>query len=263
MIGRSRRILEASLGACVIYTVMAACNGGGGNQASGGHGGHGHGGAMAGPGGAMAGPGGSDGSGIMDALMDPVHDAMADPVSGTRLKASWIESNDGARQYLFNTEIDQDTGLYATTNIWFDSMRNEQCVFRLATDGKLRCLPGVLSYGAGRLGYSVQFSDAGCTMPVVAVSKSDINCAVYGPPAYALSSVIPANTCQTPGEDGMLHVYKVGAQTLPPASQLYAGNPPPLSCNAGNVASQYGAVYEATEVDPSNFAAVKTAVQHD
>jgi hypothetical protein len=263
MVRRSRRVFEALLGACCIYTAMAACGGGSG-PSSGGHGqgGQGHGGAP-GTGGANVGPGGSDGSGIFDALMDPVHDAMADPVSGTRLKATWIESVDGARQYLFNTETDPGTGVPITRNVWFDSMRNEECVFRFAADSKIRCLPGAPPMADPPLAYVVVFADAACSQAIVLTQEPPLNCAPYDPPTYAYFSVQPDNTCQAVGQNGQVRVFKLGAQvTTGPNTPIYEVYGTPPTCNGGNTVGAHGA-YAAMEVDASQFALVKAAVQHD
>jgi hypothetical protein len=278
----TRRFLEASFGACVIYTVMAACNGGGNGNASSsgggghGHGGHGHGGGAPGGGGTagstMAVPGGSDGAGIFDALTDPVHDAMADPVSGTRLKAAWIESLDGARQYLLNTEPDYGgTGFQLTTNVWFDSMRSETCVFRLAVDGKLRCLPGLQNAQAGQVPgfYQLFYADDTCSgsSAYFIMDPPQTNCAQYTPPTYGLLIEPSPTTCHTPGEDGRFRVFKVGAQlTLPSNTPYYfpygqPGQAP--TCQKVDDINSILIVYAAAEVDITKFQEVDATVKHE
>jgi hypothetical protein len=266
MFQRGRRSIEALFGACLIYSVMAACNGGG-NATSGGHGhgGQGHGGASVG--GAMAGPGGSDGSGILDALTDPVPDAMADPSSGSRLKAAWIESTDGAKQFLLNTEIDYGNGATATANVWYDSMRDETCTIRLASDGKLRCLPSFPQAVPANQTTQVFFGDATCSsVAYIVINKSPMNCPPWDPQDYALLIVEATTTCQMPGENGRYRVFKRGNPvTLTPAIQLYSISGPVQSnqCSAGPSSDQFAGVWAANEVDISQFAEFKTTVKHD
>jgi hypothetical protein len=243
---------------------MVACNGGG-NATSGGHGHGGHGGA--GIGGAMAGPGGSDGSGILDALTDPVPDAMADTVSGSRLKAAWIESTDGAKQFLLNTEINSGSGSTVTGNVWYDSMRDENCTIRLAADGKLRCLPGFPQSVNPQQSTQVFFGDATCSgLAYIVINKSPLNCPPYEPEAYALLIDQPTTTCGTPGENGRLRVFKRGNPvTLTPANPLYIvlGPNQGNQCSAASSSDQYAGTWDATEVGASNFAEFKTAIKHD
>ena len=204
MVRRSRRILELLFGASLIYTAMAAC-GGGGTQNGGSAGGHAHGGAgQGGSGHGGAAVGGSDGSGIMDALTDPVREADAEPSSGTRLKAEYIESVDGARQYVLITEAPPPyANVPVTQSVWFDSMRNEDCVFRLAADGKLRCLPGVIDSSGTppTAAYGVRSIDPQCTgQAYVFMPAPPVNCQNYDPPDYGLVGIdSPTLLERTPG----------------------------------------------------------------
>jgi hypothetical protein len=55
----------------------------------------------------------------------PAGDAYPSPTSGARLRAQYLQADDGARTFAG----------------WFDSARAELCRFGLADDGELRCLP--------------------------------------------------------------------------------------------------------------------------
>src|SRR5262245_1097586 len=126
---RSRRVLEALVSGCIVYALMAACSssakmvqsGSGGHAGTGGiaHGGNTGSGGHSG----NAGTGQSEG-GLMDALRDPVSEAMAGletPASGSRLKAKYLMGSDGSKQYqLSATEIDVidfSPGGYKTRNV--------------------------------------------------------------------------------------------------------------------------------------------------
>jgi hypothetical protein len=233
-IRRSRRALEAFLGACFIYAVMAACNGGGNGNSShtaggGGaaSGGHGHG------GGAMSGPGGSDGSGIFDALMDPVPEADANPMSGSRLKKHYLDGSDGSREDLPG---------------WYDSQRMEDCAFTRAGDGKQRCLPTNAANWPGWYG------DNQCTIPVIMVSLPPLQCN-FTPPVLARNDSVDdvcAGTAKT-------RVYSVGGQA-PIGSGGYVtlcSKASDGSCTQCGTA-QYNNVafyHVGAEIDPSSFVA--------
>lgn len=63
--------------------------------------------------------------------------------SGNRIKARFLVTPDGARSFVG----------------WRDTERDEDCDFKLASDGKQRCLPS----GATATGV---FTDAACTVPL-------------------------------------------------------------------------------------------------
>jgi hypothetical protein len=67
--------------------------------------------------------------------------------SGTRIKMRVGNTADGSKEF----------------RGWFDTQRNEACVFRVATDGKTRCLPQ--SFVA-----VLRYADTGCTMPLAEVA---------------------------------------------------------------------------------------------
>lgn len=92
-------------------------------------------------------------AGVMDAMTDPVPDAMADePVSGSRLKARYLVGDDGSKQWNYG---------------WYDTQRKENCAFGTAADGKTRCLPT-----AGGYAYGSYFADAACSQEVTGVGCS-------------------------------------------------------------------------------------------
>jgi hypothetical protein len=99
--------------------------------------------------------GGSFGS-IQDAVLNPVPGASAQTTNGTRLKAEYWTADDGTRAYLPNT--------------FWDSERGEECQFRLASDGVLRCLP--LIGAAVDSPTNAYYSDSGCTTRLGAVDCS-------------------------------------------------------------------------------------------
>jgi hypothetical protein len=90
---------------------------------------------------ATAGTGAIDGGG--DAM------ALLEARSGTRLKAVRYKGADGSEY---------------PTSTWFDASLNEDCTFKAAADGKLRCLPDGHSVTSSTYLY---FADAGCTAPIV------------------------------------------------------------------------------------------------
>ena len=149
--------------------------------------------------------------------MNPVPDAAADPIDGSRLKARYRVADDGSKEYL--------------SGVWFDSQRNEVCTFTTAADGTERCLPdGVVA---------TVFSDAACTMPVL---MTVTGCA--GPP-YALT--VDGASCGNPV--GVTHVLSVGAGVTPSNLYVQAGGsncisigPPP----SGYTYSSVGAEIPAT-----------------
>ena len=67
--------------------------------------------------------------GVLGMMMDPVPDADAETKSGTRLKMRYYVGEDGSKQPLLG---------------WHDTMRNEDCYFQKAEDGKLHCIPVVV-----------------------------------------------------------------------------------------------------------------------
>ena len=183
MVRRSRRILELLFGASLIYTAMAAC-GGGGTQNGGSAGGHAHGGAgQGGSGHGGAAVGGSDGSGS-PWTPSPIPSARPTP-SPRAARASRPSTSRASMAHASTCSSPRRRLPYAnvpvTQSVWFDSMRNEDCVFRLAADGKLRCLPGVI--------------DSSGTPPTAAYGVRSMNPQCTGQ-AYVFMPAPPVN-CQT------------------------------------------------------------------
>jgi hypothetical protein len=205
-------------------------------------------------------------SGILDALMDPVSDAMAgveNPQSGARLKGKFMMGADGSKEYqLATAEVlpapqssDQHTypGL-AVHAVWYDSLLMADCSFNQATDGKVRCLPGHAPV-PGVEGAAVFYKDFQCTQPVIAVQQPPAGCPSPPVPAYVLQPLVQLDTCiflstaPTP-----IGVVQVGAQiAAPPAvyriNYIYSNYT--TSCQP---AGQGGATwYAGTVVPPSSF----------
>lgn len=66
-------------------------------------------------------------------------------VSGSRIKARWVVSDDGARHFLQ----------------WYDSLLGFPCVFARSSDGIVRCVPNRMGMLAG------WYADAACTQPTI------------------------------------------------------------------------------------------------
>jgi len=171
-----RDVLAALGGGWVIYVAMVACNGG-----------------ADAPFGSGGSTGSEDAGDIIDALTDPVPDANAEPVSGSRLKARYIAGEDGSKSYL--------------PGQWYDTERQENCFFQTAADGKKRCLP------AETLKESLPyFIDAACT--ATGAYRNTPACTTP-PPDYALTYSGPV--CST-----VVKVHQVGAQHLGPVYYIDA-----------------------------------------
>jgi hypothetical protein len=206
---QARTVLFNVLGSSAVYVIVAACSGADRQRASetfakDGAGGSGRVDSAAalesGLDGAL-GKGGETGdaayeqaaadASIVDALSDPVADAQADQaVSGTRLKARWYVSADGAKQFLG----------------WFDSQRQENCSFQVAADGKTRCLPTtVLTF--------FYFYDPECKRPLAVSAPA---CPVR---KYWADSLPIGSTCSPLGGT---RVFESGAK-IAPAAPVYQG----------------------------------------
>jgi len=193
-------IYKMLAGGCMIYVALAACNGAdhaGTNPGSKGEGGGG--------------------------LVDPVPTAKADPVSGSRLKAKFRTSDDGSKEYL--------------SGVWYDSERQEDCVFATAADGKDHCLPPAEST-------LTLFADAACMQPMAVGSPG---CA----PKYAMMP--ESSSCGK----ALVHVYAIGATTTPSKVYVSAGG----SCLEAGPADPNAAYYQVgAEVPASAF--VGSSVQY-
>jgi hypothetical protein len=127
---------------------------------------------------------------MWDAMTDPVPDASADPVSGTRLKAKYRSGSDGSKGYI--------------PSLWYDSQRQEDCAFAVAGDGVERCIPSGLSV--------VAFSDAACTQ---AIAMDSTGCVTK----YAIQRDRPAG-CNTVGPT---RIFELGAKSTATNIYLQAG----------------------------------------
>jgi hypothetical protein len=185
-------------GSVAIYVIMAACSGGGGPQvvmssgvtasgsvaASGAQTSSGlavdgsQGDATPGSG-AAADAARSGSGGIVDALTDPVSNAMADSnQSGTRLKIKYYLGADGSKAF---------KGFY-------DSQLNVDCYFAKAADGTVRCIP-VATATTTTANY---YADANCTQPVALVSQCP-------------GTVTPTQVLAQIGTYGAIHTFALGA----------------------------------------------------
>jgi hypothetical protein len=109
-------------------------------------------------------------AGMMDALADamtnPVPDADASTSSGTRLKRRYWVGEDGSREPVGEPMYPDYGGAawYSPADFsWYDSERDENCRFRVAADGVVRCLPASVEMGSA-------FADDECTVPIIVVS---------------------------------------------------------------------------------------------
>jgi hypothetical protein len=211
---RTRDVWVALVGGSVIYVAMAACSASKDEITWGGHGGQG------GTGQSVAASG--KGSGILD----PVPEASADPVNGSRLKAKYRTAEDGAKEYL--------------PYFWYDSERQTDCAFGPSADGKERCIPSPAS-SAG-----VYFADPSCAQPLA----HGLAC-TYPPPKYATS--YDGATCPATSR-----IYVLGTTTSP--AKIYAKSG--ASCVDLGAPSPAFSYYElGAEVPPASF--VAGTVQHD
>jgi hypothetical protein len=183
-------------GSVVVYLVMAACaserdrsedgdsagegssNGGAFMVGGGPNGGDGPtlGGATTAGAMTAGGRGGTSGpsdSGLMDRMIDPVPDAAADPVNGSRLKARYYVGADGSREPVAS---------YG----WYDSERRENCGFSKAPDGAIRCVPMIGAYA-----YGTYYRDGEC---MVELAVAGATCGAEAP-RYA--NVAASSACTT------------------------------------------------------------------
>lgn len=229
-----RRSLEWFGGSVLVYVLVAACSGtdigdklmgdgdgdamvmGGGDQMGDGDSKPG---SNSGGTGAGAGPSGDgDTGGMMGMITDPVPDADA-AEDGDRIVNLYRTTSDGLK----------------TAEGYWDKTLDTQCSFKLAEDGKQRCLPALQAYL-----YAGHFSDSGCVNQVAVSSKG--TCFKY---AY---NVVSSNQCDGGGENTRTIIY-----AATPTTVVYAGLPG--SCNplsAATLDSQ--TFYSVTKISASAFA---------
>lgn len=211
---RAYHILSSLAGSAVIYVAMAACS----SSGSGGAG------------------GGRDGGDFSDVLTDPVAEASADPVSGSRLKAYYHVGEDGSKAY--------DNGH------WWDSTRGEDCYFQPASDGKLHCLPTTPTTTA----VVFYYIDDKCTQAVIEATNG---CGFK----YVVDYSLPAPGCGTQGGAKILSVN--GPVMLDISTKFFAYSKQSNVCAPTllnvNPSSTYLAVGQ--EIPPTAF--VSGSIAHD
>src|SRR5262249_45662184 len=120
---------------------------------------------------------------------------------------------------------------------WFDRQRNEDCAFKVANDGLLRCLPLHADNAP------TSYSDPMCTTPVMYFLPARCS----APPPY---SVVPysGNGCR-----GTYQVYQAQPQPISPTPANYYSKTVTGSC----VQRAIGAaeLFALSSVEPSAFVA--------
>ena len=143
-------------------------------------------------------------------------------VSGTRLRAQYLATADGSRQF----------------QGWFDENLQISCHFDLAEDGRMRCLPLPEAL------VSSAFLDANCMQALVQVSAASCT----DTPLYALKS--SAGECGPSTE-----VYAVGAAQTP-TQVFYAAS---TGCAASTPAPNQKFYTLCAKTDPGTFVAGASA----
>lgn len=140
--------------------------------------------------------------------------------SGTRLKVRHWSADDGAT---------------IRTGDFFDADLNEPCVFRLASDGSRRCMPGPASIYP-----TPMFADPVCSSdPIVALSK------LCEPPDNYAVRQSPDGCYTTPAFD----VLKVGALLQHPQNVWIKTGPNPNNC-VGQASNDLADYYQIAEIVP-------------
>jgi hypothetical protein len=173
---------------------------------------------------------GGDGGHVGDANLDGPVGGSGDPVdinkSGTRIKMKVLNTPDGAKVFQNN----------------YDTQRNEDCTFTVASDGVMRCLPSGASVGYGGF-----FSDAACTMPA---GFSYPGCAA---PTYL--SVTPA-TAQCPWSPATGPTIYLRGATITTYYQKSG-----TTCSVGSPLAGYTFYAVGAVVAATSFQSATTAVE--
>jgi hypothetical protein len=162
---------------------------------------------------ATAGAGAIDGGG--DAM------ALLEARSGTRLKAVRYKGADGSEQ---------------PTTLWLDTARDEQCSFKVAEDGKLRCLPSTNQSSVFDPDSSVgqDYADSDCTVRIHRRASCD-------PSRYAAT----ADSICSPG----IRIFDRGQSISVYYSKIFSGYP----CEGPTAVTPDEIAYIPVEVPPSEF----------
>jgi hypothetical protein len=140
--------------------------------------------------------------------------------SGTRLKVRHWSADDGAT---------------LRAGDFFDVEINEPCVFRLASDGSRRCMPGPASIYP-----TPMFADPVCSSdPIVAFNK------LCEPPDNYAVRQSPDGCYTTPAFD----VLKVGALLQHPQNVWIKTGPNPNNC-VGQASNDFADYYQIAEIVP-------------
>jgi len=212
-----RKTWELLSGSSVVYVVVAACGAAGGSAGSAGNGDGGRGGSSSGA--------ESDGPGILDAITDPVADALADPYqSGTRIRMQYYAGADGSKTF---------AGTY-------DSMLKVTCSFATAADGKARCVP----FGTGVIDAALVYADAACAQPLGSATKG------CSPGAFASAAVASGPAC---GSSGTFHVYPVGSAFTPGTDVYEKSGTTCVGVPSSNITQTFDLYQLGSELPSSTF----------
>jgi len=160
-------------------------------------------------------------AGVTDAMADPVPDAAAEEMSGTRLKARYYVGLDGSKQF---------AGFY-------DTSRKENCAVMNASDGTLRCLPTKFYAMGGSF-----YADDGCSQKLFVVAKAAAG-------AACPSTGSPSSPGYGYYADGCSYAYYTLTPTLP--AVVYTGTPD--ACSGLPAPTSTYDFYTGTELDPATF----------
>lgn len=147
--------------------------------------------------------------------------------SGTRIKMKVLNAGDGAKVF-------QNP---------YDTQRGEDCLFGLASDGQMRCIPAFNHQIAGVSGS--HYADSACTVPVGIADASSAECAA---PKYLASVVVVCSSTVR------YTLYQRGGEVSPVYSKSGA------SCTASApVGFRFYLV--GPEIPPSSFQSATPAIE--
>jgi hypothetical protein len=172
-----------------------------------------------------------------------VPEADAEPQSGSRLKGKYLLGEDGSKEYQYRVTEKLGAPQGAVGAVWWDSQRQEDCIFGPAGDGQKRCMPFEGANWAG--GYA----DSQCAIPIAFSSPVPIQCNSKQL-KYAIYTYNKVPQC---GDTVETHIYELGQQVSLGSSftVFYMNNG---VCEPGGTVSPNGAVYKVgPEVPASAF----------